>query len=333
MQKPLQGAAVGGLNQHLGALDIGHALHGHGNGRVEKHIVQMRQLALVGGIGGGTQKGLGGVLGFGIGSHQCLEGKGWHCGVLAFTQLLLGKTGVVVLAQGLVDHVLRLKALYPHLGVAALCADVAGVAPGAACGLHQQAKQALGRAKVAAEQRAVGLYGGHQGDAAKVMAFGHHLRADQHIDLSAVHQRQLLFKRAFVLGGVGINTANACGPAVGALHIAQQAFQLFFELLRALAQRQDVGVAACGAGVGHAARVAAVVTAQGAVAFVKDLVGAAVRAVTFPVAVGAKQYGRKSPAVKQNQALLAFLNAFGNSGQQRRRKHRLLGLRIGNSTA
>lgn len=76
----------------------------------------------------------------------------------------------------------------------------------------------------------------------------------------------------------------------------------------------------------HTARIAAVVATQRAVALVKHLVGTAMRAVTFPVAVCTEQHRRKAPAVQQNQALLATLNALGHSGQQWLRKHGFPGL-------
>jgi hypothetical protein len=79
------------------------------------------------------------------------------------------------------------KGLHPHFaGVA-----VPGVTAGAAAGLHQQAEEALGRAEVAGEQRAVGVDGRHQRDVPEVVALGDHLRADQHVDLAGVHAGQL----------------------------------------------------------------------------------------------------------------------------------------------
>ena len=210
--------------------------------------------------------------------------------------------------------------------MAVLLCHILRIAPGAASGLHEEAKQPLWRAVVAGVQSAVGLHGGNQCDASEVMALGHHLRADQHIYVACMHLGQLLFQAALGLGGVGIDAAHTGGVTVGALHIAQQAFQLFLQLLRALAQRHDVGVAAGRAGKGYALRKAAVVAAQGAVAFVKDLVRAAMRAVALPAAVGTKQHGRKATAVEQDQALLAALYALGNRVQQRWGEHRALGL-------
>ncbi len=226
-------------------------------------------------------------------------------------------------AQRGVDGMGRVVRLYPHLRMAALGGHVVCVAPCAAGRLHQQAEQAFGRAVVAGKQRAVGLHCGHQGDAPEVMALGHHLGADQHVNVAGMHLGQLLLQRALGARGVGVYARHAGGLAVGALHVAQQAGQFFLQLLRALAQRQDVGIAAAGAGHGHALGVAAVVAAQRAVGLVEDLVGTAVRAVAFPAAVGAEQHGREAAAVEQHQALLAALHTLGDGIDQRRREHGL----------
>src|SRR5256885_15029464 len=84
------------------------------------------------------------------------------------------------------------------------------------------------------------------------------------------------------------------------------------------AQRQDVGIAAAGAGHGHALSVAAVVAAQRAVGLVEDLVGAAVRAVAFPAAIGAEQHGRAAAAAEQAPALLSRLPPLAGGIAQRR---------------
>ena len=199
---------------------------------------------------------------------------------------------------------------------------VGRIAPSPACGLHEQRKQPLGRAEVAAEQRAIGLHRGHQSDAPKVVPLGDHLRAHQHIHLARVHLRQLRLQRTLGLGGVGVDAGNARRCAVGPQHFGQQGAQLFFELLGAPAHGVDVGAATGGAVVGNAHGVAAVVAAQGAVGLVEDLVRAAVRAVAFPAAVHAVQHGGVAPAVQQHHALLAARHAFGDGLQQRRAEHR-----------
>jgi hypothetical protein len=76
--------------------------------------------------------------------------------------------------------------------------------------LHQQRKQTLWRAKVAAEQRAVGVDGGHQRDAPKVMPLGHHLGAHQHVHVTIVHGLQVLLQLAHAACAVGVDTAYAC---------------------------------------------------------------------------------------------------------------------------
>jgi len=211
--------------------------------------------------------------------------------------------------------------LQPHLGVALLRGHIARVAPGAAGGLHQQGKQPLRRAKVAGKQRPVGLHGGHQGDAAKVVPLGHHLRAHQHVHIAGVHLGQLLLQRALGLRRVGVYARHAGGAALGGDDVAQQLRQLLFELLRAPAHGGDVGVATGRAGARHALGKAAVVAAQRAVYLVEHLVRAAMWAVALPAAGVAVQHRGEAAAVEQHQALLAALHALGNRRQQRRGKY------------
>lgn len=117
--------------------------------------------------------------------------------------------------------------------------------------MHQQGEQALGRAKVTAEQDGVGVERRDQGDAAKVVPLGQHLRADQHVHIAAVRMRQLLRQAAGLAGGVGINAQYAQGRSVGALRGVQLLLQGFFQLLGAQAQRAHVLVATAGAGARH----------------------------------------------------------------------------------
>ena len=107
----------------------------------------------------------------------------------------------------------RLEGLYPYLTLRAH----GRVASGPARRLQQQREQALGSPKVAGKQGAVRVDGRHQRDAPKVMAFGNHLRAHQHIDLACMHRRQLALQRALEARGVGINAAYAHRFAFGLL--------------------------------------------------------------------------------------------------------------------
>ena len=221
-QEGLQGAAVGAFQQHLCALDVGHALHRQRYGRVHKHIALAWQLCLLRGLAGGLQEGLRGLLAAGIGAHQRLVGEGGHGGAAALVQLLRGKGRVVVAAQRGKQGVLGVVGLQPHFRAAALRGHVLRIAPGAPGGLQQQGKQALGGAKVAGKQLSVGLHCGHQGDAAKVVPLGHHLRAHQHINFTRVDLLQLRFQRPFGAGGVGVNTHHPHGPPSRGDDVAQQ---------------------------------------------------------------------------------------------------------------
>ena len=188
-----------------------------------------------------------------------------------------------------------MKGLQPHLALAAY----AGVTPGPAGGLHQQAKQALGCPEVAGKKRPVGVDRGHQGDAAKVVPLGNHLCAHQHVDVAGMHLCELRFQAAFESGAVGINAGNAHGLAlglrggrgVGATHASEQLRQMLFKPLSAPAHGRNVGIAAGRAGARHRLGETAVVAAQSPVDFVKHAVGAAVRAFAFPIAVPAVQHG------------------------------------------
>ena len=219
----------------------------------------------------------------------------------------------IVAAQGLVQRVAGVPGLYPHLAARRLF----GVAAGTPRRLHQQREQALGRPKVAAEQRGVGVHRGHQRDAPEVVPLGDHLRADQHIHVTGVHGTELRFERPLEACAVGINAGDARGSAVG----AQQHFaELLFEFFGAAAQRCDIQVAALGAGARHRLGQAAVVAAQAAVEFVEHAPGAAMRAAALPATVGAVKYGCVTTAVQEHQALLALRDALLQGGDQRRRQ-------------
>ena len=71
------------------------------------------------------------------------------------------------------------------LGGVGLEHDPAGAsaAPGAPAHLVEELVGALGRPHVAARQPQVGIDHAHQGELREVMPLGHHLRADQHVDL------------------------------------------------------------------------------------------------------------------------------------------------------
>ena len=136
------------------------------------------------------------------------------------------------------------------------------------------------------------------------MAFGHHLRAHQHIHLTLVDLSQLSHQFTFEAGAVRVDARHPQGRTVWALHVRQQLGQQLFHFFRAVAHHAYILVAATGASTRHALGEAAVVAAQGAVAFVKHPVSAAMRAFAFPAAFSAMQYRRIAAPIQQHQHLL-----------------------------
>ena len=222
-----------------------------------------------------------------------------------------------MLAQRGVERVLRVPGLHPHFAARGL----RGVTPGSARGLHQQCEQPLRRAKVAAEQRAVGVHRRHQRDAPEVVPLGDHLRAHQHVYIARMHGAELLLQRALGTRAVRVDARNA-----GA---GQQLGQLLFEPLGAAADGRDVEVAALGAGAGHTFSQAAVMAAQGPVQLVEHAPGAAVRAAALPAAVATVQHRRITATVQEHQALLLPLDSQLKRRQQRWRHHRAHALHLG----
>ena len=221
---------------------------------------------------------------------------------------------------------LGVPGLDPELDRRALAGDEVGIASGPACGLQQQCEQPFGRPVVACEQAAVGVDARDQRDAAKVVALGDHLGADQHIEFTLVHAGELLLQAALGARAVGVQPQHADRFAIRAPGMGQQTDQLFLELFGAASDRRDVEVAATRAGIGHARTVAAVVAAQRAVDLVEHRMRAAVRTVAFPAAGVTGQHRGVAAPVQQQHALLAAGGALGDRFQQRRRQHALLGL-------
>ena len=222
---------------------------------------------------------------------------------------LAGREGlVVVLLQRLVERVLGIPGLHPHLAGGGL----RRVAARSSARLHQQREQPLRRAEIAAEQRAVRIHRRHQRDAAEVVSLGDHLRAHQDVDIALVHGRELRFEAALELGGVGIDARHA--------RPGQRLRELLLQALGPAPQRRDVRIAAGRTGPRHARRHAAMVAAQRAVLLVEDLVRAAMRAVALPVALVAMQHRRVAAAVQEHQALLAAVEPLAQRVQQRHRQ-------------
>ena len=123
----------------------------------------------------------------GIGPQKCLKPTGWHLCALTLGQLLRGETLIVMVCQRLKQCMVCKRGLHPHLA----CVAVGAAAARAPRCLHQQRKQTFWSTKIARKQGAIGVDCGDQGNASKVMAFGHHLGTDKHVNFSIVHQRKL----------------------------------------------------------------------------------------------------------------------------------------------
>mmetsp|Transcript_5530 Transcript_5530/g.13379 ORF Transcript_5530/g.13379 Transcript_5530/m.13379 type:complete len:242 (-) Transcript_5530:1421-2146(-) len=228
-----------------------------------------------------------------------------QAGRAALGQLVRGEAGIVMPGERLVEGMLAMPGLDPHL---AGC-FAGGIAAGAASGLHQQSEQSLRRPEIAAEQRPIRVDRGDEANAPEIMPLGDHLRADQDVHLALVHGLQLRLQFALATGGVGVDAQHArAGQGLG---------QLFLEPLGAAPERRDVRVAAVRAGLRHAFGEAAMVAAQRAVALVEDPPGAAVRAVALPLAFATVQHRCVAAAIQEDQALLAPLQAPPQLGQQR----------------
>ena len=223
----------------------------------------------------------------------------------------------------------RVKSLHPHFTAGALFC----ISACSAAGLHEQCKQTFGRSEIAREQSTIRIDGCHQSDAPKVMPFGNHLRAHQHIHFTTVHARQLSFQRAFQFGAVGINAHDLHGVTIRPFDIHQQLGQMFFKLLRAAPHGRNVGIATCGARAGHALCEAAVVAAQSAINFVKHPKRTAMRTFTFPTAIGAMQNGGITSSVEQQHALLALGHTLLNSSHQGCRQNSFARLMVHVNTA
>ena len=190
-------------------------------------------------------------------------------------------------------RVCRMKGLHPHFART----GVPCIAASAACGLHQQTEQTLGRAKVTGKKCAVGVDACCQRDMPEVVALGDHLRADQHVNLARVYAGQLRLERAFEPRAVGINSGDAHSAAIRSFHLRQKFSKVLFQPLCAAPNGGNIDVAAARACARHTLGKTAVVAAQRAVDFVEHTVGAAMRAFAFPAAVMAGQHRRVAATV------------------------------------
>ncbi|MBE7452555.1 MAG: hypothetical protein HS111_27850 [Kofleriaceae bacterium] len=188
-------------------------------------------------------------------------------------------------------------------------------ATGAAGDLRQELEGALLGAEVRQRQRGVGAQDADEGDAGEVVALGHHLGADQDVDLAARDPGQHRLG-AGAGGDVAIEAGDASlGPALG--HRQGDALG---------PQPVALDAAAGGArraGLGDAVGEVAVVTDQ---AIGRAVVGHRHRAVPAAerVAAGlAHHEGREAAAVEEQDRLLAGSQGLVDGAGQRRRQHAL----------
>ena len=174
-------------------------------------------------------------------------------------------------------------------------------APGAAGHLHQLREQALAGAVVLREQRGIGIEHADERQLLEVVALGDHLRADQDVDVAAVHRVERFLCAALPARGIGVDAQDA--------RLREQRLQAFLDALRAAAERLQIDIAAGRAGVRDAQFQAAVMAAQAPLRPVQHHERRAARAVADPPARLAAQHGRVAAPVQEQQRLLAALHA------------------------
>ena len=129
------------------------------------------------------------------------------------------------------------------------------------------------------------------------MALRQHLRADEDVDVAGVHAVAHRRERALAARAVAIDARDArAGKALD---------ERALEPLRAVAERQQVDVAALGTRARQPLRVAAVMAAQCPGVAMDDEPRAAARAARLPAARRAEQRRREAAAVDEHERLLA----------------------------
>ena len=201
------------------------------------------------------------------------------------------------------------------LGSVGLEQDPAGppAAPGAPAHLMEQLIGALGRAHVAARQPQVGIHHAYQRKLWEVMPLGHHLRADQHVDLAGhdgVHEVLDLARAAHRIAG----EHRPAGAGEGTIHLLGQ------PLDAGPAGREAVFGVAGGTSLGQRPPVVAMMAVEGAGEAMFHQPSAAVRAVEAVPAGAAEGQRRIAAAVEEEQRLLARLQRFGECRPQCRRE-------------
>ena len=133
------------------------------------------------------------------------------------------------------------------------------------------------------------------------MSFGDHLRAQQNIDIAAMHGVEGLLRAALASRGVGVDPQYT--------RFGEQGLQIFFDTLSAATQWLQIDIAAGGAGHWHAQFKTAMMAAQTSLWLVQHHECRAAAAVADPAA-GIAMHDRCIAApVQEQQRLLAAREA------------------------
>ncbi len=170
--------------------------------------------------------------------------------------------------------------------------------------LHQQRGQALGGAEIGAVEGIVRAEHPDQREAREVVSLGKHLRADQDVELVARHARAHVRERVPPPRGVAVHARN---PRAG-----ERGREALLEPLRAVAERQQVDVAARRTGARHALAMPAVVADERGRGAMAGEPRAAARASCLPAAGRALERRREAAPVHEHERLLATLEAGGD---------------------
>jgi len=182
-------------------------------------------------------------------------------------------------------------------------------APRAARYLEQQRREALGRAEITAVERVVGAEHADERQPREVVTLGEHLRADQDIDLARVDALAHVGKGALAPRAVAIDALDA--------RLRKALGERSLEPLRAVADGNEVHVAAVGTAAREPVGVTAMVTAQIRRLAMHDEPRAAARTSRLPAAGGAQERDREAAPVDENERLLAAREAGGDRFEKR----------------
>ena len=185
-------------------------------------------------------------------------------------------------------------------------------APGAPGHLGQQGKGTLGTAKVGKIEPRIGADDPDQGDPGKIMPLGHHLGAEQNIDVAALHGTDQISMGAFAAGGVPIHARDAC--------LGKRLSKLFLQALGTGTLRLQPMPSAARTARRRTLQITAVMATQSALRLIIGQGNFAMRAVKGRPAFLTQQIRRKAAAVEQQKRLLAPLQILGQRVLQRWRQ-------------